>query len=50
MQECWDAGSNILGESKCVSPAFVVVNPKKGDDPEVDNLRFYLEKGNSSRS
>jgi hypothetical protein len=39
-----DAGLYVRGESEYVSPAFVVVKPKKADDPQVDNLKRYFER------
>jgi len=39
-----DAGFYVWGESEYVSSAFVVVKPKQADDPQVDNLKRYLER------
>ena len=39
IQEYMNVGFYVRSESKYMSPAFVVVMPKKADDPQVDNLK-----------
>jgi hypothetical protein len=47
IQQYVDAGFYIRGTSQYVSPAFVVVKPKKSDDTKLEKLKEYFPRNHS---